>query len=169
MKTETIAYKPSFKAFLLYVALMFGIFSFMTLVFYLFLEKEESFTDYLSQFFYFYFLIPIFNAAAFAYSTRKHDFVISGIDDPAQVANWVVELLQQKGMRIKSTTGSGTTLESGKKYFRWLNNWFGKELITINATEYEVIATGNFRYIDILDTRLKFGKVDFLNQPSKKP
>ncbi|WP_299824059.1 hypothetical protein [uncultured Pontibacter sp.] len=167
MKTEILAYKPAFKSFLLYFALMFGLFSVLTVGFYLLLENDKAFTEYLSSFLYFYFFIPVFNAAAFAFSTRKHDFIISEINDTAHVANWAVELLQQKGMRIKSAAGNSTVLESGKKIFRAFDNWFGAELITISATENEVIATGNFRYIDILDTKLKFGKVDFKNQSSR--
>ncbi|MEJ8801596.1 hypothetical protein [Pontibacter sp. H249] len=168
MKTEMIAYKPNFKSFLIYFALMFGLFTVMIVTYYLIFEDEEAFTDYLTGFFYLYFFIPVINAASFAFSTRKHDYIISGIDDPIHVANWAVELLQQKGMRIKATTGNSTVLESGNKFFRWLNNWFGTELIAISASEYEVVATGNFRYIDILDSRIKFGNVDFKNQPSKQ-
>lgn len=167
MKVETIPYKPSFKAFLLYFGLMFSLFSVMAVGFYLALEREKSFTEYLTSFFYLYFLIPLINAAGFAYSTRRHDYFISDIKDPALAANWAVEFLQKEGMRIKSVEGNSTVLESGKTFFRALNNWFGTEVIVVSADEHEVKASGNFRYIDLLDTKIKFGNVPFRDQPYK--
>ncbi|RAU82473.1 hypothetical protein [Pontibacter arcticus] len=167
MKVETIPYKPSFKAFLLYFGLLFSLLSVMIVGFYLALEREKSFTEYLTSFVYLYFLIPLLNAVAFAYSTRRHDYFISEINDPALAASWVVAFLQKEGMRIKSEDGNRTVLESGKTFFRALNNWFGTEMITVSATEHEVIASGNFRYIDLLDTKIKFGNVPFRDQPYK--
>ncbi|AKD03788.1 hypothetical protein POKO110462_03830 [Pontibacter korlensis] len=167
MKTASLSYKPQLKNFLAYFALMLSLFTVMVAGFYLIVNKGESLPEYFSSVAVLYILLPLFNAAAFAYSSRKHELIISEVNDPAYVAKWAVELLQLNGMRIKSTEDNMTVLESGKKYTRMLNNWFGTELLTLRTSENEVRAIGNFRCIDILDTKIKFGQVAFKDQPYK--
>lgn len=162
MKTETIAYKPDFKSFLAYFAVMFGLFTVMAVTIYFIFSYGEPLLEFFNSLFFIYLALPIVNAISFGYGARKHQFIISEVDDPAHVADWAVALLKEKGMRVKSSgENKPTVLESSNKYFRLFNNWFGTELLEVSTSEYEFTATGHFRYIDILDSRIKFGKVDF--------
>jgi hypothetical protein len=167
LQTEIVAFKPELKHFLSYVAVMLGLFAVIAVTFYFIFSYGEPVTNFFTPLFFIYLTLPFIQGASFGYSARKHQFIISDLDNPEHVADWAVALLKEKGMRVKSSGENNTlVLESGNKYFRMCNNWFGTEQLQINTSENEFIATGHFRYIDILDTRIKFGKVDFKQSPS---
>lgn len=162
LKTEILAYKPELKNFLGYFAVMFGAFTVMALILYFTFSYGEPVTGFFSPLFFIYLTLPFIQAAAFSYSARKHQFTISNVDNPKQVTEWAAALLQEKGMRVEAAEeNEPIVLVSGNRYFTMFNNWFGTEQLQLSTSENEFIATGHFRYIDILDSRIKFGKVDF--------
>ncbi|GAB3203836.1 hypothetical protein ABID22_001993 [Pontibacter aydingkolensis] len=165
MKTHTIAHSPKFTIFLKFWLLILFVMLLMGAIFYLFLNQGEPLTDYLKSSGLILFILPLINGIIGALNGRTHTFTITEVDDTAYVANWAVGLLQKNGMRIKSKHQNQTVLEPTSSFLRWLGNRFGTEEASISFTENEVIIAGNGKCVDVVDTKVKFGRVAFQNQP----
>ncbi|MEJ8801594.1 hypothetical protein [Pontibacter sp. H249] len=131
------------------------------MAFYLIFSAGEPIKEYLKSAAFILLFLPVINSITKAYSDRKYTFIVSEVDDTACVKNWAVSILQQNGMRIKSATAQQTVLEPDKKFFRWLNHWFGTELVKVNYSEHKFSATGHYRYIDVLDSKARFSRTSF--------
>ena len=167
MKTQTFTDHPRFSAFFKLIGFNVILVLLPGVVCYLIFDFGSPVKDYLKSLGFFLCVYPVINALIGAYSARKQTFTISAIDDPALVAGWVVALLQKNDMRIVAEGQNHTELEPTNRYFRWFGKWFGPGLTTVNYNERAVTIAGTMKAADIIDTKIKFGRVDFHEQPYK--
>ncbi|WP_299824061.1 hypothetical protein [uncultured Pontibacter sp.] len=165
MKTHTYAHSPKFSVFLKFWLLILLLMLLLVAAFYLLFNQGEPLKDHIRSSGPILFILPLINGVIGAYNGRKHTFTITEVADTAHVAGWAVDLLQKNGMRIKNTQQTITVLEPTSSFLRWFGNRFGTEQAIVNYTENAVTVSGNFKYIDIVDTKIKFGRVAFQNQP----
>ncbi|MEJ8801595.1 hypothetical protein [Pontibacter sp. H249] len=167
MKTHLYAHNPKLTIFLKFWLLTLSLMMLLVAAFYLLLNQGEQIKDYVRSAGPILFILPLINGIIGAYNGRKHTFTIRQVDDPSHAAVWAVELLQKNGMRIKNEQPQQTVLEPTSSVLRWFGNRFGTEQATVSYTENAVTVAGNFKYIDIVDTKIKFGRVAFHNQTGK--
>jgi hypothetical protein len=108
-----------------------------------------------------FWLFPAIGGIMHAFSFQRHTLTITGIDEPGKVADWAVNFLQKESRQILSKQGSETVLASQNRYYRLFNYWLGAELVYIRYTTDHVTVTGHYRHIDLIDSKIKFGKPVF--------
>ena len=106
-------------------------------------------------------LFPVAGGIVHTFSFQKHSLTITGIGEPKQVADWAVHFLQKEGREIVSEHGAETVLASTNKYYRLFSYWLGAELVHVRYTTEHVIVTGHYRHIDLIESKIKFGKPVF--------
>lgn len=106
-------------------------------------------------------LFPVAGGIIHAFSFQKHTLTITGIAEPKQVAEWTVGFLQKEGREILSEHDAETVLASQNKFFRLFNYWLGAELVHVRYTANHVTVTGHYRHVDLIESKIKFGKPDF--------
>lgn len=165
MKTKLLAHNPKFKIFYRFWLVQFIFMLVIASVFFLIVDDGETLWDYLKSVGFIVLVLPIINSFISTNSARRHTFTITEVEDTTNVADWAVELLLKNGMRIKAEHQNETILEPAKSVLRWFGNRFGTEQATVKYTDNEVTIAGHSKYIDIIDSKIKFGHVTFLNQP----
>jgi hypothetical protein len=161
MQTQTYIHKPEFKVFFKFWLSISLLMLLLVTIFYLIVNDGEPFKSHLNSQWPILFVLPLLNAIIHAYGARKHTFTLSDVDGSAHVTLWAIELLQKNGMKVKSEHQNQTILEPAKGLAKWFGNKFGTELVTIEPTTNKIAITGKYKYIDIIDTKLKFGQVAF--------
>src|SRR5690606_35623255 len=138
-------------------------FSIITLFYFLtsFGQPISAYFEALGSLWFMALFIPLFNSAIHTYATRLHTLTISEINDPAYVANWAVELLEKNTVKLEQESASEKVLMPTGRYARFFNRFFNTEVVSINTEPGQVHITGLYKYVDILDARIKFGKVNF--------
>ena len=106
-------------------------------------------------------LFPVAGGVIHTFSFQKHTLTITGIDEPEKVAEWAVGFLQKEGREIVSENETETVLASTNKYLRLFNYWLGAELVHIRYSTNQVTVTGHYRHIDLIESKIKFGKPVF--------
>ncbi|MDX5422988.1 MAG: hypothetical protein LPK07_11875 [Hymenobacteraceae bacterium] len=106
-------------------------------------------------------LFPVLGGIMHAFSFQRHTLTITGIDDPAKVANWAVSFLLKEGLQVVSKQGAKTVLATQNRYYRLFSYWLGAELVNTRYTADQVIISGHYRHIDQIDSKIKFGKPVF--------
>ncbi len=96
-----------------------------------------------------------------AFSFQRHELTITGIGEPGKVADWAVSFLQQEGREIISKHDTETVLASTNRYYRLFNYWLGAELVHIRYNAKNVTVIGHYRHIDLIESKIKFGKPVF--------
>ncbi|WP_139337820.1 hypothetical protein [Pontibacter indicus] len=112
-------------------------------------------------------LFPVAGGIIHAFSFQKHTLTITGIAEPEQVAEWAVRFLQKEGRETISERDAETVLASPNKFFRLFHYWLGAELVHVRYTPDHVAVTGHYRHIDLIESKIKFGKLDFSFQNAK--
>ena len=161
MKTQTYIYNPEFKVFLKFWLSISLLMLLLATILYLIVNDGEPFQAHLRSNWPILFVLPLINSIIHAYGARKHVFSLTDTDDPTHVANWALELLQKNGMNVKSENQNKTVLAPTKGIPKWFGNKFGTELVTVESAADKIVITGKYKYIDIIDTKLKFGQVAF--------
>jgi len=167
MKTQTYTDHPRFSAFFKLFGFNLSLMLVPVIACYLIFDFGSPVKDYLKSVGIILGLYPTINAIIGAYSARNQTFTITAIDDPELVAGWVVAVLQKNDMRIVAEHENEIFLEPTNRYFRWFATWFGPGHTTVNYTERGVTIAGSIKAVDIIDTKIKFGRVDFTEQPYK--
>ncbi len=161
MKTNIYIHKPEFKIFFKFWLLIFSFLLLFITIFYLIVNDGEPFKDHLKVNGLTLLLLPVINSIIHAYGARKHSFTISDVDDTGHVASWAIDLLQKNGMKVRTEHQNQTVLEPANGISKWFGNKFVTELVSIEPTADSVVITGKYKYIDIIDTKIKFGKPTF--------
>ncbi len=163
MHFSTVAYSPRPVQILLSLGVMVLLYSLVGGVFYslAIICQDASFGAYLQKSWLVVLGFPLVSAVFHAYAARKHEIRVVGVSKPMVAAEWAVRFLAREDMRVHSMLSGCFVLESTKKSNRLLRHWFGSELVYLKYFEDEVIVTGHQRFIDALDTKLRFGKVAF--------
>lgn len=159
MKTKIDTSKLNISILFKFWIVQFSFILLVITVFYLVAFFGDSVTEYLKSVGVMALALPIVNSLVSAYSARKHTITITEVDNPAQLASWAIELLLLNGMNINSELKYQTVLEPKSNFLKWFGNRFGTELAIVSYTENQVTIAGNFKYIDIIDTKIKFGRV----------
>ncbi len=161
MKTQTYTHNPEIKVFLKFWLLIFSFLLLLITIFYLIVNDGEPFRDHLKVNGLTLLLLPVINSIIHAYGARKHSFTISDVDDTGHVASWAIDLLQKNGMKVRTEHQNQTILEPANGISKWFGNKFDTEIVSIEATADNVAITGKYKYIDMIDTKIKFGQVAF--------
>ncbi len=161
MKTNIYTHNPEFKVFLKFWLLIFSFFLLLLTIFYFIINDGEPFQDHLKTNALMLLLLPVINSIINTYGARKHSFTISDVDDTGHVASWAIDLLQKNGMKVKTEHQNQTILEPANGISKWFGNKFDTELVSVEATADHVAIIGKYKYIDIIDTKIKFGKPTF--------
>ncbi|MBJ6116735.1 hypothetical protein JAO76_00940 [Pontibacter sp. BT310] len=167
MKIQTYTDHPRLKTFIKLFGFNLGLMLIPVVACYLIFDFGSPVKDYLQSVGLLFALYPSINAIVGTYTARKQTFTITAIDDPALVAGWVVAVLQKNGMRIVAEQVEEVMLESTNWYLKWFAIWFGPGLTTVNYNSSSVTITGSIKSVDIIGTKIKFGRVDFNEQPYK--
>jgi hypothetical protein len=160
MQSTVISYRPKFLQIGLSMLVIVVLYALAGGAFYLIssVMDDASFYSYLDGTWPLILLFPVMCSVIHAYSSRKHHFCMSELNNPAAVTEWAIELLKKEGLRVRTINGNEFVLESKKKYNRTLGHWLGTELVKVTYTDSEVRAVGHCRYTDVLDSRIRFGK-----------
>lgn len=167
MKTQTYTYNPRFKAFFKLLGFNLGLMLIPIVVCYLIFDYGAPVKDYLKSVGFILCLYPAMNSIIGAYSARKQTFTISAVDNPGMVAGWVVEVLQKNDMRIVAEHENEVILEPKSRYLRWFGKQFGPGPTSVHYNQHDVIIAGTMKAVDIIDTKIRFGRVDFKELPYK--
>jgi hypothetical protein len=161
MQSTVISYRPKFLQIVLSMLVIVALYALAGGAFYLIasLLDDASFYSYLDSSWPLILLFPVMCSVIYAYSSRKHQFYMSGLNNPAAVTEWTIELLEKEGLRVRTVNGNKFVLESKKKYNRTLGHWLGTELVKVTCTDHEVKAVGHHRYTDVLDSKIRSGKL----------
>ncbi|NEM97096.1 hypothetical protein [Pontibacter burrus] len=167
MKTQTYTHEPEFSMFLRFFGFMFGAMLLIVTVMYLIFEFGTPVLDYLRSVGFMFILYPVVSSIIGAYGARKHTLTISEINDPARVADWAVELLEKNEMIVVVKQQSQTVLQPTGGFYKWYARMFKTAPATVSYNMQAVTITGLSKHVDIIDTKIKFGRVEFKEQPYK--
>lgn len=106
-------------------------------------------------------LFPMVGGIMHAFSFQRHELTIKGIVEPENVAAWAVRLLQKEGREILAQHDAETALASPNRYYKLFNYWLGAELVHIRYNSDHVTVIGHYRHIDLVESKIKFGKPVF--------
>ncbi|MBX0333314.1 hypothetical protein K3G39_08685 [Pontibacter sp. HSC-14F20] len=165
MKLTTTKYRPQLKHFALSFGVTMLVYTLLCGVIYLALlvvsgmRLQEFWQDLASS--STVWLFPLLGSLTYAFSFQQHKLTITGIEDPGKVADWAANFLQEEGRTIISTDYNETVLASPNKFYRLFNYWLGAELVGIRYSADYVTVTGHYRHIDLIDSKIRFGKPAF--------
>jgi len=103
-------------------------------------------------------LWPVAWAAGLTFSTRKYVLRIDQVAEMDELNQYIMEFLVSENMMTVSEDAGGVWMESTKPWNRWFNHWFGTEKLRIIRTPVYIQVIGHRRYIDGLDSKLRFGR-----------
>ncbi|WP_162427284.1 hypothetical protein [Pontibacter pudoricolor] len=160
MRSTVISYRPKFLQIVLSMLVIVVLYALAGGAFYLLASilGDASIYSYLDGSWPVIVLFPVMCSVIHAYSSRQHQFCVSGLKNAAAVTEWTIESLKKEGLRVRTVNGNEFVLESKKKYNRTLGHWLGTELVKVTYTNHQVKATGHYRYTDVLNSRIRSGK-----------
>ncbi len=101
---------------------------------------------------------PIAFAAAMAYSARKFSLLVDNVSQMDELNSYVMDYLVSEDLMTVSEDAGGIWMESTKPWNKWMNHWFGTERVRVVRTPGYIQVFGHRRYIDGLDSKLRYGR-----------
>jgi hypothetical protein len=100
---------------------------------------------------------PLALAAGLTYSARKFTLKVDG-GRMDEMNDYIMEFLVSENLMTVSEDAGGIWMESTKPWNRWFNHWFNTEKVRIIRTPMFIKVIGHRRYVDGLDSKLRFGR-----------
>ncbi|MEJ2006316.1 MAG: hypothetical protein P8X57_15440 [Cyclobacteriaceae bacterium] len=101
---------------------------------------------------------PLAAAAALTYSSRRFAVRIDEVGNMDKVNDYIMDYLVSEELMTVSEDAGGIWMESTKAWNRWFQHWFGTERIRIVRTPLYIQVSGHRKYIEGLESKLRYGR-----------
>ncbi len=143
---------PQFNVYLNFFGLFLIAFVFIGLVMVLLSE------DFPISYYYVFFMMPVVLAGALAFSSRTFILRIDSVSSMDKLSEYVMAYLVSEDLMTVTEDAGGLWMQSTRKVNRMFRDWFGTEIVRVIRTPLYIEVIGHRRYIEGLDTKLRYGR-----------
>ncbi|MCA6079084.1 hypothetical protein [Fulvivirga sedimenti] len=152
MNLEIKTKHPQFNVYLNFFGLFIIPFVFVGLLIAIFSD------DLPISYYYIFFMLPLVLAVALTFSSRPFTLRIDSVVAMDKLEDYVMEYLVSENLMTVDEDVAGIRMQSTRKIYQMLNDWFGTEIVKIIRTPLYMEVTGHRRYVEGLEAKLRYGR-----------